>query len=176
MKIHVRTWRAIQTTSSTIAVASRIPTTRNTVRGRKSTTRTGPSGTTAASRPGRTVDCGRDAGDHPDQPRPDPPGALSGRRAEDRRQLREARERRLLRPRHLSPGHPGLHDPGRRSHRHRLGRPGLHVRGRVQRPQGRARCAGHGKRRPEHERQPVLHRHHRGGTVARRASTRSSGA
>jgi peptidyl-prolyl cis-trans isomerase B (cyclophilin B) len=39
-------------------VASRIPTTRNTVRGRKSTTRTGPSGTTAASRSGRTVDCG----------------------------------------------------------------------------------------------------------------------
>src|SRR4026209_1577393 len=58
MKIHVRTWRAIQTTSSTMAVASRIPTTRSTVRGRKSTTRTGPSGTTAASRSGRTLDCG----------------------------------------------------------------------------------------------------------------------
>src|SRR3989441_1286898 len=56
MKIHVRTWRAIQRTSSTIAVASRIPTMRNTVRGRNSTTRTGPSGTTAASRSGRTVD------------------------------------------------------------------------------------------------------------------------
>src|SRR2546422_8358717 len=55
MKIHVRTWRAIQTTSSTIAVAMMIPRMRNTVRGRSSTTRTGPSGTTAASRSGRTV-------------------------------------------------------------------------------------------------------------------------
>src|SRR5947208_1171860 len=55
MKIQVRTWRAIHRTSSTIAVESRIPTMRNTVRGRNSTTRTGPSGTTAASRDGRTV-------------------------------------------------------------------------------------------------------------------------
>src|SRR5713226_9075322 len=58
MKIQVRTWRAIHSTSSTIAVASRIPTTRNTVRGRNSTTRTGPSGTTAASSERRTVDSG----------------------------------------------------------------------------------------------------------------------
>src|SRR3989442_1558190 len=55
MKIQVRTWRAIHRTSSTIAVASKMPTMRNTVRGRNSTTRTGPSGTTAASRDGRTV-------------------------------------------------------------------------------------------------------------------------
>ena len=40
------------------------------------TTRTGPSGTTAASRAGRTVDCGCDAGDHPDEPRPDRGRAL----------------------------------------------------------------------------------------------------
>jgi cyclophilin family peptidyl-prolyl cis-trans isomerase len=58
MKIQERTWRAIQTTSSVTAVASRIPTTRNTVRGRSSTTRTGASGTTAASRDCRTVDSG----------------------------------------------------------------------------------------------------------------------
>src|SRR6266446_9188165 len=58
MKIQVSTWRAIHRTSSTIAVASRMATTRNTVRGRNSTTRTEPSGTTAASRDRRTVDSG----------------------------------------------------------------------------------------------------------------------
>ena len=48
---------------------------------------------------------------------------------------------------HLPPRDPGLHDPGRlpRGHRHR--RPRLHVRGRVQPAQGRARRAGDGQRR-----------------------------
>jgi hypothetical protein len=41
MKIQETTWRAIQRISRRIAVAKRIPTTRNTVRGRKSTTRPG---------------------------------------------------------------------------------------------------------------------------------------
>ena len=72
----------------------------------------------------------------------------------------------------LPPRDPGLHDPGRlpRGHRHR--RPRLRVRGRVQRPQDRARRARDGERRPEHERQPVLHRHDRGGAVARRQAHR----
>ena len=48
------------------------------------------------------------------------------------------------------------------------GGPGLHVRRRDQRPPDRARHAGDGERRPEHERQPVLHRHRRGDAVAGR--------
>jgi cyclophilin family peptidyl-prolyl cis-trans isomerase len=55
MKIQEMTWRAIQTTSSVRAVASRMPTTMNTVRGRKWTTRSGWSATCAASRRHRTV-------------------------------------------------------------------------------------------------------------------------
>ena len=54
--------------------------------------------------------------------------------------------------------------PTRRRHR----RPGLPVRGRVQRAQGRARRARDGERRPEHERLAVLHRHRRRVLVARR--------
>ena len=68
--------------------------------------------------------------------------------------------------------HPRLHDPGRRPDRHRHGRPRLHVRGRVQRPPGRARRARDGERRPEHERQPVLHRHRGRVPVARRQAHR----
>ena len=48
------------------------------------------------------------------------------------------------------------------------GGPGYTVRGRVQRPEGRARRARDGERRPEHERQPVLHRHRRRVPLARR--------
>ena len=46
-----------------------------------------------------------------------------------------------------------------RGHRHR--RPRLHLRGRVQRSQGRPRRAGDGQRGPEHQRLAVLHRHRR---------------
>ena len=53
-----------------------------------------------------------------------------------------------------------------RGHRHR--RPGLHVQGRDQRPQGRQGRAGDGERRAEHQRLAVLHRHHRGRAVAGR--------
>ena len=56
--------------------------------------------------------------------------------------------------------------------RHRWSR--LHVRGRVQRPQGRPRRAGDGERRPEHERLAVLHRHRRGVRRGSTASTPSS--
>jgi cyclophilin family peptidyl-prolyl cis-trans isomerase len=52
------------------------------------------------------------------------------------------------------------------------GRPGLHVRGRVQRQQGRPRRARDGERGPEHERLAVLHRHRRGDAVARRQAHR----
>ena len=80
----------------------------------------------------------------------------------------EARARRVLRRRHLPPRHPGLHDPGRRSDRDRDGRPGLPVRRRAERARGRPRRARDGERGPEHERQPVLHRHHRGCSLAER--------
>ena len=55
--------------------------------------------------------------------------------------------RRLLRRAELPPHHPRLHDPGRLPAGHRHRRPGLHVRGRVQRPQGRPRRARDGQRR-----------------------------
>ena len=62
----------------------------------------------------------------------------------------------------VPPHHQGLHDPGRLPEGHRHRRPGLHVRGRDQRAQGRPRLAGDGQRRPEHQRLAVLHRHARG--------------
>ena len=88
--------------------------------------------------------------------------------------FRKLVRRRLLRRPHLPPRDPGLHGPGRlpRGNRHR--RPRLHLRGRVQRPQGRARRAGDGQRRPEHERLAVLHRHHRRPPTGSTASTPSS--
>ena len=56
-------------------------------------------------------------------------------------------------------------------------RPGLHVRGRVQRPQGRARRARDGERRPEHERQRSSSssppRRRRGSTASTRCSAAS---
>ena len=64
--------------------------------------------------------------------------ALPRGRAQDGRELHQARGRGVLRRRHLPPRDPRLHDPGRRPDGHRHGRPRLHVRGRVQRPQGRA--------------------------------------
>ena len=87
-------------------------------------------------------------------------------RAEDGRELPQAGGRRLLRRAHLPPRDQGLHDPGRLpgGNRHRRSR--LHLRGRVQRPQDRPRGAGDGERRPEHQRLPVLHRHHRRGALA----------
>ena len=52
------------------------------------------------------------------------------------------------------------------------GGPGYTFERRVQRPQGGAGRARDGERRPEHERLPVLHRHHRGRAVARRQAHR----
>ena len=88
-------------------------------------------------------------------------------RPEGRPELRRPGEEGLLRRRHLPPRHPGLRRPGgrrpvrqeveprRRPRRHR--RPGLQVRGRADPRRLRPRRAGDGQRRPEHERQPVLH-------------------
>src|SRR3989454_1254501 len=60
MKTQEMTCLAIHTISSTIALATRIPTTTSTVRGRKETrrSRSSAAGTSAASRSGRTVDSG----------------------------------------------------------------------------------------------------------------------
>ena len=55
-------------------------------------------------------------------------------------------------------------------HRHRRAR--LHLRRRDQRPQGRARRAGDGQRRPRHERLAVLHRHRRRVQLAGRQAHR----
>ena len=68
----------------------------------------------------------------------------------------------------VPPDHQGLHDPGRLPAGHRHRRPGLHVRGRDQLAQARARLAGDGQRRPEHQRLAVLHRHARRHPVAGR--------
>ena len=61
-------------------------------------------------------------------------------------------------------------------HRHR--RSGLHLRGRDQLPQGRARRARDGQRRAEHERLAVLHRDRRrlsrGSTASTPCSARSA--
>ena len=77
----------------------------------------------------------------------------------------------------VPPHHQGLHDPGRLPAGHRHRRPGLHVRGRDQPAQGRARLARDGQRRPEHERLAVLHRHarrrRRGWTASTPSSARS---
>ncbi len=90
------------------------------------------------------------------------------RRAEDRRELQEARGRGLLRRTDLPPGDPRFHDPGRLPRGHRNRRPGLQVRGRVQPAQDRARRPRDGQRRPQHERLAVLHRHDRGRALAGR--------
>ena len=79
--------------------------------------------------------------------------------AEDGQQLRVPRRSPLLRRRHLPPHHQRLHVPGRRPDRHRPRRPRLPVRGRAaQAGAVRDRLGGDGQRRPEHQRQPVLHR------------------
>ena len=69
------------------------------------------------------------------------------RRAEDGRQHARPGGEGLLRRPHVPPHHPRLHDPGRLPAGHRHRRPGLRVRGRVQRPQDRPRRAGDGQRR-----------------------------
>ena len=80
-------------------------------------------------------------------------------RAEDGQQLRVPRPAPLLRRRHLPPHHQRLHVPGRRPDRHRPRRPRLPVRGRAAQARPlRDRLGGDGQRRPEHQRQPVLHR------------------
>ncbi|CAA9510449.1 MAG: Peptidyl-prolyl cis-trans isomerase, partial [uncultured Solirubrobacteraceae bacterium] len=98
--------------------------------------------------------------------------ALRRRRARDRRELQEARDRRLLRRPDVSPRHQGLHDPGRVSggHRHRWTR--LSVRRRVQRPQDRPWRARDGERGAEHQRLAVLHRHDRRSALAGRQAHR----
>src|SRR5205814_9639824 len=106
------------------------------------------------------------------EPRRDRTRALRRGRPEDGRELPEARRRRLLQRRQLPPRDQGLHDPGRRSDRHGERRARLHVRGRVQRAQDRARRAGDGERGSEYERQPVLHRHDGRRSVAGRQAHR----
>ena len=67
--------------------------------------------------------------------------------------------RAVLRRDHLSPRHPGLHDPGRRPARPGHGRPRLPLRRRVS-PGAAALRPGHsldGERRPRHQRLAVLH-------------------
>ncbi len=54
------------------------------------------------------------------------------------------------------------------------GGPGLHLRGRDQPAQDRARRARHGQRRPRHQRLAVLHRHRRVLLLGSTASTRCS--
>ena len=82
----------------------------------------------------------------------------------------------------LPPRHRGLHDPGRRSARHRHRRPRLQVRRRV--PPERCATARPGilsmaNAGPEHQRQPVLHharRRRRGSTTSTASSAKSSRA
>ena len=88
--------------------------------------------------------------------------------------FRKLAQRGLLRRADLPPCDQGLHDPGRLPAGHRHRRPGLHLRGRDQRSQGRPRRARDGQRRPEHERLAVLHRHRRAAARGSTASTRSS--
>ncbi|CAA9478989.1 MAG: Peptidyl-prolyl cis-trans isomerase, partial [uncultured Solirubrobacteraceae bacterium] len=98
--------------------------------------------------------------------------ALRRGRSQDGRELPQARGRRLLRRRRLPPDHQGLHDPGRGSAGDRHRRPRLHLRGRDQPAQDRARGAGHGQRGTKHERLAVLHRHHGRRALARRQAHR----
>ena len=111
--------------------------------------------------------------DDPHQSRRDRGRALRRGRAEDRRELRHARagrasttassstasspiswSRAAIRP---APAAAGRATSSRTSINDRTGRP---------------RRARHGERRPEHERQPVLHRHRRRGPLARRQAHR----
>ncbi|CAA9210902.1 MAG: Peptidyl-prolyl cis-trans isomerase, partial [uncultured Acidimicrobiales bacterium] len=79
--------------------------------------------------------------------------------AEHGEQLRHVGPLPLLRRRHLPPDHQGVHVPGRRPGGLRPGRSRLQVRRRAPGPRPlRGRLPGDGQRRPEHERQPVLHR------------------
>ena len=83
--------------------------------------------------------------------------ARRGEGSADGQQLRVPRAQPLLRRRHLPPHHQRLRVPGRRSGRHRPGRPRVPLRRRV--AEGRPvrdRIAGDGQRRPRHERQSVL--------------------
>ena len=93
-------------------------------------------------------------------------------RAEDRQQLRLPGPLPLLRRHRLPPGHSGLRPPGRRPDGHRHRGPRLPLRGRTaQTGSLRARLAGDGQRRAEHQRQPVLHHQRAVGRSAARRST-----
>ena len=97
------------------------------------------------------------------------------RRPADGQQLRVPGPLPLLRRRHLPPDHQGLHVPGRRPHRHRPRRAGLPLRRRAAEARAlRDRLGGHGQRRAQHERQPVLRRERRRPGRACRRSTRCS--
>ena len=102
----------------------------------------------------------------------DTSSSCSTRTPRRRSELQAARRTGLLRRPDLPPRHQGLHDPGRLPAGHGHRRPRLPVRGRDQRAQDRARRAGHGQRRPEHQRLAVLHRHARRGAVAGRQAHR----
>src|SRR6478609_2029394 len=114
-------------------------------------------------------DLRRDGQDHVRRPH------LRARRDEgaaDRRLVHQSGQDRLLGPEPVPPRHDRGHlrPAVRRPHRHRSGRPGLHLRHR-ERAQGREvphRCARHGAHlRPEQQRRPVLH-HLQGNPVAHR--------
>ena len=104
------------------------------------------------------VRLGHEPSDAADKSRGDHDRAVPGRRPQDGQELRGPRPQGLLRRHHLPPGDRGLHDPGRLPQGTGTVAPAIRSRT-AQRAPRRPRRARDGQRRPEHERQPVLHRH-----------------
>ena len=93
-----------------------------------------------------------------DQPRHDGRPPELERRAADGQQLRQPGPPPLLRRPGVPPHHPRVHDPGRLPRGLGSWWPGLPLRRRAAGPRSlQGRLAGHGQRRSEHQRQPVLH-------------------
>ena len=88
-------------------------------RGRRSSSRRATSNRRPARSSSTLTDSG-EPGDTSYEHGRDRDRALRRRRAEDGRELQEARRGRLLRRRHLPPRHPRLHGPGRRPDGNRL--------------------------------------------------------